>query len=142
MVARFTWLFFCVFGSFFFLGWSIENGHTTTKPEKLRTIFWHFCIQGIFSKKTFCPSCLGFSFGRPASERRHFPLVFTTPKTKVDARNATKIGISGLQPGWPLSGASVFTVLGFWVRALLRKNIHMGVWRLFLSKPAKTHFAL
>ena len=45
---------------------------------------------------------------------------------KVDARNATKIGISGLQPGWPLSGAWVFTVLGFWVHALLRQNLHMG----------------
>ena len=56
---RFTSLLFCVFGSFF-LGSSIENGPTTTKRQKLRTIFWHFCIQGIFSKKPSAPRVWGF----------------------------------------------------------------------------------
>ena len=50
---------------FLFLGSSVETGHTTTKPQKLRTIFGHFCIQGIFSKKNLLPLVFGVLF-RPS----------------------------------------------------------------------------
>ena len=66
MVAFFLAAMLCVGFSFFF-GSSVENGPTTTKRQKLHTIFLALFHPRHFSNKTFCPSCLGFSFGRFAS---------------------------------------------------------------------------
>ena len=63
MVAFYLAALVCV-RLFLFLGSSVETGHTATKPQKLRTIFGHFCIQGIFSKNLL-PLVFGVLF-RPS----------------------------------------------------------------------------
>ena len=128
---RFSWLLWCVFGFLSFLD-RPSRMDLRRKNGKSCTLFF-----GTFlSKKTFYPLCLGFSFCRFASQTRLFALRFRTCKMKVHARNATKIGISGHQPGGPVKRPWVFTVLGFRVDALLRQNMHIGVLGLFLSNPA------
>ena len=132
-MVRFSWLLWCVFGCSFFWDRPSRMDLRRKNGKSCTLIFWHFFIKDTFPKKPSASCVWGFLSAVLLHKRVFLRFVLEPVKRKWTRQNATKIGISGHQPGGPVMG---FYSFGFSGGCACASKYTYGVLGLFLSNPA------